>query len=90
MKKIHTYALVVMAAALLLASPASVSANDYQRGNSDNPARLLAYPAHAVGTALEWGVMRPIHWLVSRPNARIFFGHTVNPDDVYFEWRDYR
>jgi len=79
-----------IAAAMLFASTGIAPANDFQRGQSDNPFRILAYPFHAVGTAAEWVIARPVHWLVSRPHARIIFGHTVNPSDVYFEWSDYK
>ena len=87
----RTFVTMIIAAALMLASTGIASANDFHRGGAnDNPFRLMAYPFHAVGTAAEWVIARPIHWLVSRPNARIIFGHTVHPTDVYFAWEDYR
>lgn len=80
-------AVAVLALALVaVAIPAS--ANRYRRGQSDNPMRLVAYVLHPVGLALEYGIMRPIHWVVSQPDLDIVFGHQARPDDegTYFEW----
>lgn len=65
-------ALVAMALTLV-AMPAA--AHDYDRDDSDYPLRYIAYALHPVGIALEYGVTRPIHWLVSQPHLRIVFGH---------------
>lgn len=87
MKKVIT--LVVLAAILTLATPGNVAAHDYQK-SSDNPIRVLVYPIHAFGTMLEWAIFRPIHRFVSAPHMRILFGHTVNENDIYWEWEEYR
>jgi hypothetical protein len=66
---------VALPVAMVLAVAAPAGAHDYDRGNSDYPFRLLAYAVHPLGIALEYGIMRPIHQLVSLPHARIIFGH---------------
>ena len=90
MKLARLLALMLLAIGLTLASPGAASANDYQRTNNDNPMRIFSYGVHAIGTGLEWAIARPVHWLVSRPHARIIFGHSVRPDDIYFEWKEYQ
>lgn len=63
-------------------------ADRYRRNKSDNPFRLISYVVHPVGILLEYAVMRPIHWVVSRPNLDIIFGHqaTLHDEGTYFEW----
>jgi hypothetical protein len=90
MKKFRVFVLMLIASAMLAFTPGTSHADDYVRGQTDNPFRIVAYGVHAVGTAFEWVVTRPVHWVVSRPHARIIFGHTVNPDDVYFSWDEYQ
>jgi hypothetical protein len=84
MKK--SLAVAVMTLALVAMSIPS-HAHRYDRAN-DNPARLIGYIAHPVGLALEYAVMRPMHWLVSQPNLDVAFGHHayVEDDGTYFEW----
>jgi len=59
----------------------------YYRPNECHPLRICAYALHPVGVALEYGIGRPLHWLVSQKDLRIIFGHNVNEEDVYFEWK---
>jgi hypothetical protein len=40
-----------------------------------NPLRLAYYVAHPVGYALEWLVMRPFHYFISRPKTDKMFGY---------------
>jgi hypothetical protein len=81
-------AIVALLAVLMLSFAASSNADRYQRNQSDNPFRLVGYVLHPVGIGLEYGVMRPIHWLVSQPDLDIVFGHQSHPqeDGTYFEW----
>jgi hypothetical protein len=73
-------------AALALVLPAS--AHRYQRSVNDHPMRLVAYVLNPIGIALEYAVMRPIHWGVSQHNLDIVFGHdpSVQENGKYFEW----
>ena len=64
-------------------------ADRYNRATGDNPARLVAYALHPLGLAVEFVVMRPVHWVVSQPHLDIVFGHesAVEQDGTYFEWK---
>ena len=64
-----------------------VFAHDFDRTTSDNPLRYVAYFCHPIGIAAEYLVLRPIHYLVSRPNVDILTGHVTHKNDVYFEWK---
>ncbi len=77
---------IMMIAMLGLAIPAE--ADRYRRGASHPPLRIVSYVLHPVGIALEYGVMRPIHWVVSQPHLDIVFGHqpALDDDGTYFEW----
>ena len=81
-------AFVAILAVLMLSVTVTAQADRYQRNTSDSPYRLIGYVAHPVGVALEYGVMRPVHWLVSRPHLDVIFGHKSHVEDegTYFEW----
>ncbi|NQU43265.1 OmpA family protein [bacterium] len=71
-------------AALLLGSAllfqlVPVQANDYDRNDTDNPIRLVAYVLHPFGVALEWAVMRPVHWLAHQSGFSYVMGHEPRP-----------
>ncbi len=72
----------------LSTGPQTAEAHEYSRDYSAHPLRYLAYPVHAVGIGLEYLVTRPIHYLVSRDDADVLFGHyaTTDEDGTYFEW----
>jgi hypothetical protein len=57
----------------LLATP--VYAHDAYDDSEANPLRLAAYAVNPAGFAIEWLVMRPIHFLVSQPRLERIFGH---------------
>ena len=70
-------------------TPAIGSAHRYDRDMSDYPLRYVAYVVHPIGVAVEYAVLRPIHWIVSKPNFSNWFGHEPKPEveeDTYFEW----
>lgn len=86
MKKLY---LSVVFALALLAIPAASQAHVYDRDDSDHPLRYVAYALHPIGIAVEYAVLRPIHWIVSRPNLDIIFGHDPDREaekGTYFEW----
>lgn len=73
----------------LLALPSVSQAHVYDSDDSDHPLRYVAYALHPIGVAAEYAVLRPIHWVVSRPKLACIFGH--EPDrqkeqGTYFEW----
>jgi len=63
---------------LVVASDAR--AHDAYDDTQAHPLRLLAYLLHPAGFALEWGVTRPFHMLVSTPGVDKVFGHTPHQD----------
>jgi hypothetical protein len=73
----------------LMAAPTTASAHEYDRDDSDHPLRYVAYALHPVGIALEYVVLRPIHWFVSKDPADKVFGHEPReePDHNYMEWK---
>lgn len=74
MKRTTVGLLAVVLVAVVLAVP--VAAHDYDRDDSDYLFRYVAYLVHPVGIALEYGVTRPVHWLVSsQPDLQTAFGH---------------
>jgi hypothetical protein len=85
MKKVLAVLLFVMGLMLI---PTVSSAHVYDRDDSDYPLRYVAYVVHPIGMAIEYGVLRPVHWLTSRPNLSKIFGHKPRPEDegTYFEW----
>lgn len=72
----------------LLVVPTAGSAHQYDRDDSDHPLRYVAYVVHPIGIAIEYALLRPIHYMVSQPNMSIIFGHQPceDEDHDYFEW----
>jgi hypothetical protein len=60
----------------LLATPGGALAHDAYDDSQSHPLRLLAYAVNPIGFALEWLVMRPIHFVVSQEELEPVFGHT--------------
>ena len=59
----------------LIGMPVRASAHDAYDDSESHPLRLAAYAIHPAGFALEWLVMRPIHFVVSQPQLEPIFGH---------------
>jgi len=77
-----------MVAGLMMTSPGTARADSYQRLSTDGHVlRLVAYVLHPVGIVLEYGITRPVHWVVSQPHLDILLGHKAQPGDVFFEWK---
>lgn len=81
-------ALLALTCLLMVAAVMPVHADRYRRAQNDHPLRLVGYVLFPVGLAVEYVVMRPIHWVVSQPNLDILFGHqpTLAEEGTYFEW----
>lgn len=60
---------------VFLTGPALAYYDEYDDYEDAHPLRLVAYPIHAAGYAIEWLVARPIHALVSQPELEPIFGH---------------
>jgi len=76
--------LVVVAG--LVAAPSIGRAHDAYDDSQSHPLRLAGYALNPVGYAIEWMVMRPIHFVVSQRKTERIFGHT--PHETPFG--DYR
>ena len=64
-----------LALLLLTWMPLRASAHDAYDDSESHPLRLVAYVIHPIGFALEWLVMRPIHFVVSQPQLEPVSGH---------------
>jgi hypothetical protein len=73
----------LVAATLALSAPIIARAEEPQEvGDMDqyedafsNPLRLAYYVLHPVGFTAEWLIMRPLHYLISRPYFTHLFGY---------------
>ncbi len=58
-------------------SPSRYYADDYDYEDAfSNPLRLAYYMIYPIGYTVEWLVMRPLHYVISRPGLDKFFGYT--------------
>lgn len=75
----------ILMAVWLASVPVRATAHDTYDDSESNPLRLAAYAVHPVGVALEWLLMRPIHFVVSQPELEPVFGHVPheNPFGSY-------
>ena len=82
---------LVRAVALCIALsvfPAVSFAHEYDRDDDGNPWRVAAYLLHPFGMALEYYVVRPLHWVVSQPKWDKIFGHEpTEHDGDFFEFK---
>jgi outer membrane protein OmpA-like peptidoglycan-associated protein len=75
----HFLAASAIAASLILTA-GNAGAHEYDRDDSDHPLRYVAYVLHPVGVAIEYVVLRPIHWFASRPVVHKIVGHEIGHD----------
>jgi hypothetical protein len=86
-------AAVMLATAVAATSPvighaqqvAEQSDLDQYEDAFSNPLRLAYYVVYPVGFTMEWLVMRPFHYLVSRPYLNHFFGYTPIGEEGTYE-----
>ena len=64
---------ILVIVVLGLSSP--VAADEYDDENAGHPLRLIAYVLHPVGVVIDYVLLRPAHWLVTREPMKTFFGH---------------
>lgn len=81
MKRLVASLMFAAALALSAGTPAAHAAERYADENEysdafSNPLRLAYYVLHPLGYTAEWLVMRPFHYLVSRPYLDRIFGYT--------------
>lgn len=77
MKRFFASASAVALLVVSLAGTARANA-DYSPVIDDHPIRVAAYPIHMVGTAIQWLVNRPIHYVMSLPYMSDISGHQIN------------
>jgi hypothetical protein len=65
----------LVVAACLAGASVPAYAHDAYDDSQSHPLRLTAYALNPIGFALEWTVMRPVHFLVSNPGLERVFGH---------------
>jgi hypothetical protein len=65
--------MMIPLAIALLATPAA--ADRYNDEEAGHPIRIVAYILHPVGVMLDYLILRPGHWLVSREPMKTLFGH---------------
>ena len=71
----------------LACSPLSARAGcehyaDAYDDSESHPLRLVAYAVYPFGVAIEWLLMRPIHYVVSQPRLAPVFGHVPHEAPV--------
>lgn len=81
MKK-RIFAALLLGAMMFAVAPAA-NADEYDRDDSDMWLRYVAYAVHPIGIAVEYYVLRPIHYVVSKPDLNIWFGHEVTEECSY-------
>jgi hypothetical protein len=64
-----------IAAVLLLASAGPAAADRYDSDRAGHPLRILAYLAHPLGVAVDYIVLRPVHWIGTHEPFATIFGH---------------
>lgn len=79
MKLVKITGMAFVVAAAMAMCPSTSAAHSYKSGDSAHPFRLIAYPFHALGRGIEYGVTRPIHKCVSQPGNRYIYGHVSHP-----------
>jgi len=79
---------VVLLLAVVIGMTIPAAAHRLERQRETHLLRPLAAAGHVVGVAAEYLVIRPMHWVGSRSNLDVLFGHVtyVADDPTYFEW----
>lgn len=79
---------VIALAAGIICLTQTASAHRIKSNTSSHPLRIVAYPYHALGYAMEQVIFRPIHYLVSQPDVDVWVGHEtrVGEEETFFEY----
>jgi hypothetical protein len=90
MKRLVATALV--AGTLLMGAPVvranqvdEAAATDQYEDAFSNPLRLAYYVVYPVGFTAEWLIMRPFHYLISRPYLSHLFGYRPVGEEGTYE-----
>jgi len=74
MKRLVAASLLALVLGLTTAGPARAVPDEYDDTQS-HPLRIAAYLLYPVGYTVEWLVLRPFHYIISRPHLEPVFGH---------------
>jgi hypothetical protein len=74
MKRVIIAGLIAMT--LGFSAGSAVAFEDDYDDTQSHPLRLAAYLAYPIGFTAEWLVLRPFHYIVSRPYLESVFGHS--------------
>jgi hypothetical protein len=75
MKKITVFLSLLV---LLVSFPTGAIADEYNKYEAGNILRVAAYILHPVGTAIDYVVARPLHWLLHQEPMDEIFGHDID------------
>lgn len=73
MKRLMVASLLAMVLALTAGRAAAVP--DEYDDTQSHPLRVAAYLIYPIGFTAEWLILRPFHYIVSRPYLEPVFGH---------------
>ncbi len=74
MKRLIIAGLIAVTLSVCAGPAAAVVVDDYDDTQS-HPLRIAAYLAYPIGFTAEWLVLRPFHYIISRPQFESLFGH---------------
>ena len=59
---------------VLLCTPVAYGGDGYDDAEDTHPLRIMSYPLHLAGNAIEWLVARPLHAVVTQKHLSRYFG----------------
>ena len=65
--------------------PQEIGEFDEYEDAFSHPLRLAYYLIYPIGFTAEWLIMRPLHYIVSRPYLNRFFGYTEIGEEGTYE-----
>lgn len=74
MKRLMVAGLIAMT--LGVCAGRAVAFEDDYDDTQSHPLRIAAYLAYPIGFTAEWLVLRPLHYIMSRPYLEPMFGHS--------------
>ncbi|MBP1684698.1 MAG: hypothetical protein H6Q33_841 [Deltaproteobacteria bacterium] len=78
MKRLIIASLIAMT--LGVCTGAAVALEDDYDDTQSHPLRVAAYLAYPIGFTAEWLVLRPLHYIMSRPYLESMFGHAQHEE----------
>jgi hypothetical protein len=72
--RISILLILAFCAGLFVGVP-TTPADEYDPQEAGHPLKLIAYLAFPIGTLLDYGLMRPLYWVVQKEPFRTIFGY---------------